>query len=310
MPPFNTQSGGRRVAVLGASSVHGGAAADQTVLTSADWQHEFPALIEQNTGIPTLNLGTAGAQSADLLAVLQQLVEYSLDVVVLYTGHCDVGNAYFERQYRGFGGLAVQFHPWLERSQLFVQYRGLLEAGREALTAPEDELDALPFTDGEVRRIQRSFRDNLEQIGAICDSRGLELVFVTPVSDLTYPPVYGVGPEGETTYDLWNRGMQLRPTDPAGAARLLEQARDRSMRPVRASTAVEAIVREVAEQRGAILVDARRDVPMDSHGAVPAPWLFIDELHFSDRGHAAMAELIGPAVVACLQDGTENPSTE
>jgi len=296
MPSFEAVSTKPRVAVLGASSVHGGGVHSPLATDTDCWRGEFPALLEETTGLPVLNLGTAGASSGDLVAVLGQMSGFTVDVLVLYTGHCDVGNAYFEQTYRGFDGLTIRTHPWLERSQLFVQYRRLLTPLRERLRSDDSSSDRSPLTAAEIQLIHRDFRRNLRQIVSSCEKNRTSLVMVTPVCDLTFPPVYGTGPEGDRTYDLWSRGMELRQTDPQGAARSLEEARDRSMRPTRAFTSVEHIVREVAQQRDVPLVDARLRMPRDVHGSVPAPWLFIDELHFSERGHAAMAELLGTVV--------------
>ena len=299
VPPFKAVSSAPRGAVLGASSVHGGGGVDPA--DSNLWRSEFPALLGEATGLPTLNLGTAGASSRDLLAVLEQVASYSIDVLVLYTGHCDVGNAYFERRFRGFDGLTIRSHPWLERSQLFVQYRDLLTPIRRRLRGDDSSANGSSLVEEEVRLIRREFKINLRRIASICRRSDIRLVMMTPVCDLTYPPVYGSGSKGQMTYDLWRQGMELRSSDPHEAARLLERARDRSMRPTRVLSSVEAVVAEVAAEEQATLVDARRLLPMDSSGSVPAPWLFIDELHFSDRGHAAMAELLSPVVRSLAQ---------
>lgn len=296
VPPFEAVTADPRVAVLGASSVHGGGGEVPLDARADSWKREFPALLEQDTGLPVLNLGTAGASSGDLLALLEQAADFTVDVLVLYTGHCDVGNAYFERRYRGLDGLTVRAHPWLERSQLFVQYRRLLAPIRERIRGGDPSAEQPPLTHEEIRLIHRDLRGNLRSIASLCERRHTRLVMVPPVCDLTFPPVYGAGPEGAETYDLWERGMELRQTDPEGAARLLEEARDRSMRPTRAFTSVGRIVREVAQQRDVTLVDAHAQLPRDAHGSVLAPWLFIDELHFSERGHAAMARMLAPVV--------------
>lgn len=296
-PAFEAASAEPRVAVLGASSVHGGGAETPLAANADCWKREFPALMGEATGLPVLNLGTAGAASGDLLAVLSQTDDIAFDVLVVYTGHCDVGNAYFERKYAGVLGLTVRSHPLLERLQLFVQYRRLLAPIQGRVQDDESSASRTALTAAEIDLIHRDLRANLGAIVSHCENRGTDLVMVTPVCDLTFPPVYGSGESGAETYDLWSRGMDLRPTDPAGAARLLEQARDRSIRPTRAFTSVEHIVHEVAQQRDVTLVDARSQLPADPHGSVLAPWLFIDELHFSERGHAAMAALLGPVVV-------------
>ncbi len=291
---FAVDPGGPRVAVLGASSVHGGTPGNGI---SADdmWQMEFPALLEQITGIPTLNLGQPATSSGYLVSILEELLEYPVSVVVVYAGHCELGNAYFEKRYRGLRGIAIQGHPWLERSQLFVQMRRVLQ-GSVPATAATDSIPDPPLSSREVETIETEFRANLERIVALGRGAGVRLVLVSPACDLTYPPVFSSGPRGQANYERWQEGMSLRATHPQRARSLLEEARDASLRPVRASTRIEAITREVGEQEGVRLVVAGRSLPQDDHGSIPAPWLFADELHFTLDGHRAMAELLAPVI--------------
>jgi hypothetical protein len=293
---FPARLSGPRVAVLGASSVHGGTPMGAGVSEQEIWDLEFAGQLEQITGIPTLNLGRSGASSRYLVAILEELLEYSVTTVVVYSGHCEIGNVYFEKRYSGFSGFALKGHPALERLQLFGQLRRLLE-GVVPNTETAETIPDPPLSDREIAVIESTFRDHLERIVEETRKAGVRLVLVSTACDLTYPPVFAPTPRGEANYERWSEGMALRASEPRRARELLEQARDASLRPVRASTGIEAVARDVGAQPGVRLVVAQDELPLDSQGAVLAPWLFADELHLSRDGHRAMAELLAPVIL-------------
>ena len=76
----------------------------------------------------------------------------------------------------------------------------------------------------------------------------------------------------------------------------MRRARDHDGIPMRApAVAVEAI-RRVASEEGASLIDAEQLLPRHQGLNIPADELFHDHVHFSAAGHAAMADLIAPAM--------------
>ena len=126
------------------------------------------------------------------------------------------------------------------------------------------------------------------------------VVLITPVSALNRPPAalrcMGEGPCAMT---LWRAAREE--TDPAAAEALMRRARDHDGIPMRApALAVEAI-RRVASEEGVVLIDAEQLLPRHKGLNTPADELFYDHVHFSAAGHAAMAELIAPAMQALLE---------
>jgi lysophospholipase L1-like esterase len=284
-----------RIAVLGGSSV-------RTTSFVAP-EERFSDLIGERTGIETLNLGCSGADSFDLVRVLEELLDWPLTMVVLYSGHCDVGNAFLLRRYSTVGGrLTARLQPLLENSQLFVRYRRLLTPYSRA-APPGDEAQGLQ--PAEVARIERGFERNLGRIVELCRSHGVALVMSVPTSDLTFPPPDVPYGPGQRAYQAWEKGVGLLSSDPDRAIELLDEAVSHSARPVRASTAIEEIVRRVALENDVALVDARRDMPRDGSGSIPDPDLYEDELHMSRVGHASLADLLVPVILEQLPEEGE-----
>jgi lysophospholipase L1-like esterase len=61
--------------------------------------------------------------------------------------------------------------------------------------------------------------------------------------------------------------------------------------PIRAPVEADQIIREVAAETGATLLDLEQTI-----GAMPNGKLFIDTLHLSDRGAAAVARALEPVI--------------
>jgi len=293
-PPFPAHAPGPRVAFLGGSSVHAGSATPDGAPVQ-----EFPAVVEHLTGIPCLNLGAPGADSHDLVAILDELLAWPVTACVIYTGHCDVGNAYFLRRYAGLGGrVTTRLLPLLGRSQLFAQLHRLLRPVHDEaapLMSPKARQAAWVPPD-EVALLQTAFEQNLRYLVRRCRRAGVQPVLVAPASNLHGRPVCAAPDREPDSMQLWSEGLALLESDPAAGAALLREARDHDPCPVRATSALVDVVRQLAADEVVPLVDAERDLPRSGPGGVPARHLFVDDVHLSAEGHRELAALIAPAI--------------
>lgn len=296
-PPFLHTTDLPRVAILGASSLRTG--------IDVALEDRFSERITARSGVKTLNLGACGADSHDLVGILGETLQWPMSAVVLYTGHCDVGNAFLLQRYSTpFGRAMARILPLLDHSQLFVQYRRLLSGLSRQRLPGEDHEGLGP---AEIAMIEAGFERNVRRMSALCRAADVPLVLVVPACDLTYPPPEGVSEPGTRAFEAWQEGMALLDSDPGAAVALLEAARDGSARPVRASGNLEEVLREIASDEGVTLVDARRDLPTHRSGVIPDPALFVDELHFSAAGHEALTDLLLPALYEHLPAPPKQP---
>ncbi len=293
--PFEEATAEPRIAVLGGSSLR--------VNAEVPASGRFSDLIAARTGVETLNLGCSGADTHDLERVLEQLLSWPMTLVVLYTGHCDVGNAFMLQRYASLSDrTAARLQPLLEGTQLFVQYRRVLAPiSRSELPGTQHE-GLLP---GEIAALEHAFERNLRQMITLCKVRDVPLVMCVPASNLIVPVPESDSEPYQQARRTWEEGMALLATDPERAAQLLEDARDSSAGQYRATTAVEESIRRLAREEDVTLVDARRDLPTGASGVVPDPGLFIaDGLHLSSAGHRALTDLLVPEILAVLHPGT------
>ena len=293
IPPFSRTAGG--AAVLGGSSVHVGGGQVET-------PDEFASLLSERLGVPFANLGAPGLDSFDLASIVAELSAVELDLLIVYTGHNDLGNLMFQQRYGDMvGGISAAVLPIIERLQLFSQLR-------RALRPPAGT--AHPEKPGIIRRnrslrptaAQRSaaarfFTANLARIVWTAQRRSLPLILVVPASDLLAPPARDpCEAEKPCAKALWQHGVQLNHQGaPERGLAMLQQVRDIDPVTIRASSAIEAAVRSFASAPGVTVIDAAADLPRMRGQLVPHSQLFEDAIHFSPAGHVALADLLEPA---------------
>ena len=288
LPPWPAAVEHRRMAVIGGSSVHERSAGVKP-------EDQFPALIERATGIDTLNLGSPALDSHDLVRIVEELLAFQIDTLIVYTGHNDFGNTYFNKRYGNVSaGLSARAQAGMERFQLFCQLRRVL--------VPHEQSAAGPSTlRGHAHAISRTqwwtalryLESNLRRIVWMGQQANVEVLLVTPVSALARPPAAQHCPEeGPCSMELWRSARALYASDPARAEALMRQARDHDPIPMRAPSHAADAVRRVAAEEGARLIDAERELPRHSVLAAPTEELFYDHVHFTAEGHAAMADVI------------------
>jgi len=200
-----------RVMVFGGSSIRGGSR-----ISAA---HEAPGrlsagLRDSGTPVEVINLGRPALDSSHHLIILQQALAFAPDLVVLYMGHNDLGNAVLEDRYGTVGqSLEVRLRlllghlasysllrDWMVPSGGSANGLGLLNdpavnahqrgarLGTQRNCPPGDSRRALAA---------RDLESNLVAMAAAAQRAGARTVMVTPVSNWV-----SAGPVGRSCPDL------------------------------------------------------------------------------------------------------------
>ncbi len=301
--PFEGTPTGPRFAVVGGSSVHLGTRGIST-------EQEFPGLLAEATGFEVLNLGSPALDSNELAELVAEAVEWELTGLVVYTGHNDIGNTWFMERY---GDTSSRWQATalslLENLQLYVQLRRAL-SGPVVVELNEGGVRSKPSLEGgrgvsaaSRSRTLRYFDKNLRRIAYLCEKHDVELVLLTPVSNVFITPRPDCESPPECAMDYFHAAERARDSDPAQATEWFLDAVDLDSVPVRATREVGSIVRDVAEDSEAELLDTARLLPREAEGLdLPARWLFQDQMHFTPEGHAEMATLLEPVLLEMAEE--------
>ncbi len=291
---FPAQPTAPRIAVLGGSSVHGG--------SHLNASEEFPGLIQKSTGIRTLNLGKPANDSHDVVKILEELLKWPMTAVVVYTGHNDFGNLFFNDRFGTVQqGRQARLQASLERFQLFNVLKRTLKPevnGSQNVLADPLRSDTDLLAIGTERRTTalRYYKLNLERMAWLCERADVPLILVTPVGNIYAPPVSRDCVFEPCAAQLHQEAAALLDADRARALSLLEQARNVDPIPLRAPSPAVDAVRAMGAHPGVTVIDAVASLPVDRRVDAPARWLFKDPVHFSAAGHIEMAHLIAPIV--------------
>ncbi len=311
--------------------MHGGSGIDLTL--------EFPArvqalLAEHGVAIEALNLGSPGLDSAAIRNVASNLVPHRPSLLVIYTGHNDLGNTVQEQRYGSVSSaLVVRLRLLLWRSRAYGLLRDLLvDSPAAAVVRPVKGADARnPISHAQRLLAAAALRDNLQAVVRQARDAGAAVVLVTPISNIQACGPVGYGCPGALpdleSGDRKNRviptaerlaaieqALVLHPDCPEllhqrGLVRIalgidggpedLLRSRELDPLPMRATSDMTQAVRAAARAEGARLVDLERD--LHAQYGVPPTVLFHDCLHFTVDGHDQMATWLAPEVLAALE---------
>ena len=237
--------------------------------------------------------------SFDLVSVVEELASTSLDLLIVYSGHNDLGNTMLQQRYGDMvGPFSAQLLPVLEGLHGFSMLHRWIRPtiGTEPPEQPERirRDQSLRPTEAQRAIAARYFTTNLKRIVWICQQRSLPVILVVPASDLLAPPARDHCIDGEKcAKGLWFRGVKainnFRPQEGLG---YLRQARDIDPLSTRASSDIEAAVRSFHQYPGVSVVDAATDLPRMQDNLVPLRQMFQDATIFSAAGHVEMANLL------------------
>ena len=329
IPPFPAEPGdGPRVIWVGGSSVRGGRGDSKP-------EREMPGLTAARVeGVEMLNLGAPGLDTRHLWAMAPELLALQPDVLVIYTGHNDLGNVLFEGSVpTASAARAMRVRAILRRARLFE----LMERGEETVSGlrvgEENGANARERL-GDMEPVQREamlgdFERRLRWLVRAARQQGVQVVLVTVISDARSPsaqwscpelmeqvglgakPGRASGPRVDEQlladsdcrdarwYVAHNTLKNGLPREHPEAVETLLELRDTDPWATRAGRPSNEIIRSVAREEGAVLVDMAAVAQERGQGLEPVRW-FTDPIHLSPGGHRAIADQVTPVLAQLL----------
>lgn len=327
--PAKPTEGKTRLMGFGESSMRGGSGLPPS--------REFLGLIAseltaQGEPVEAINLGRSGMDTNLLPRLVREALAYSPDMAVFYFGHNDIANSTLERRYGDLGGaLEARLTVLAERTQLFTQLQRAIGA-RHTVGAVKGQSSTLRMSPEQTRAAEANYERNLRESVRRCQAAGVDTVLITPASPIDrWFASAPVCPDALPTdaWAQWRGGWQLRldrisPEDVEKAHAsapecpeveylwgllllkrgqraegwaTLAKARDDDPQPMRATSGIVEIVREVAADTDSGLVDFEASLrERDS-----LTGLFTDNVHLNVETHILLAKLAAPVVAERIE---------
>ena len=274
-----------RLVVVGGSSVHFG---DARVPPA----REFPQLLETELGIDVFNLGSPGLDTHDHARLVDELVEYPWSAILLYAGHNDFGNAYFLKRYSGARDKSrAVVENLLQHSLVFsLLRRGLTpSAGGGSLRLSDNRRNAV-LSVAQRQDIQAALLRNVGRMAWASRRADIPLFVVVPAVGWFSPPIRGECNELGCPAKWFRAAESRRPNAaPGESARAFRDAGDADGALLHLPSSTQSALRE-SRFGGVTVLDAEVGLPREAGVDLPAGSLFVDAVHFSIAGHAAMAD--------------------
>ena len=192
--PAEKAPGTYRIFALGGSTTAGRPYDDR--VSFSRWLERYATAADPTRRWEVINAGADSYASYRIVVLMKELVHYSPDLFVVYTGH----NEFLEeRSYPQFAHQSpalLRLRTWLSGFRFAALARQALAgvSGGAAKTVLPDEvttrldvwkgLDAFHRDDALERDVVEHFDANLERMVALARDHGVGLVFVAPVSNL------------------------------------------------------------------------------------------------------------------------------
>jgi tetratricopeptide (TPR) repeat protein len=308
--PATKQDGTLRVFVQGESSAAGfpyGRWASPAALLQQRLQRAYP-----DRNVEVINTAMAAVTSYVLLDFADEIIAQRPDAIVIYTGH---------NEYLGIGGVGSSLvsarSPTLARAVSALRrlhlYRALELALAPSVGPQQDPLNdrggtlmarvaaerSIPLDSDLFRRGERQFRGNLERLLDKYLDAGIPVFVGTLASNLRdQPPFVDVGSGASLAQATYAKARVL---DEAGQHAAALQgyiaAKDLDGLRFRAPESFNTLVREVAADKGATVVDVQGALARTARDGMIGADLMLEHVHPNLDGYFQLASAYFPALV-------------
>ena len=272
------------------------------------------------TRVEIINAGFQGLSSSRVLLAVQEAVNYSPDVIMIYTGHNEFHS--FDDLDRLVNEKNFPPAPAWKYDVRIIQALAKLryQVAPPSRKSMEEYLRSYSLEDKEYN--YRKFERNLSEMIDVARHRKIPVVLGTVSYNYGDAPLSAEGFNGiDQLYylsdDELKEKQQQRPNnsfieyalgvhavwrhDYTEAKRLFDLAFLHDTRPVRASTRINEIIRSVANKKNALMADIYAAVvSSDPHG-MPEYDFFDDACHLNSRGKTILQETFADTIVLAVE---------
>lgn len=205
-------SGTRRVFVLGGSTVQGRPYATETAFST--WLRLWLESADSDFEYEVINCGGTSYASYRVAKILDEVVEYEPDAIVLYTGHNEFLEDRTYAHVRDMGAVSrwstaigSKLHSvrWVQSLFAASYERTELAASVETILDQPGGLNSYQRDPIWQRGVEKHFATTLEKIAEQTRKNDLPLIMCVPASDLVNTPPFKIQTRSDWTEDEENR---------------------------------------------------------------------------------------------------------
>lgn len=256
--------------------------------------------------VEVVNLGIAATNSYTMVDVVDDVIAQRPDAVLIYAGH----NEYYGALGVGsaIGGRSA---PWVTRAYLgalrlrtVVLLRAGLEKVWSAVVAKQGRADAnaatfmetvandesIPFGSPTYAAGLRQFGSNLDVLLTRLRRAGIPVFIGSVASNERDQPPFVSPRNGPARAAFETAQARLSAGDTAAAREAFSRARDLDVVRFRAPSALNAEIRSLANDHGAVYVPSAERLAAESPGGIPGHELFLEHVHLNQHGYALLAK--------------------
>lgn len=276
--------------------------------------------------VEVVNLGIAATNSHAMADIIDAVIAQAPDAVLLYAGH----NEYYgalgvgSTQSLPGGDAFVRAFLQLQRWRVFMAVRQVVSRLRSDPAASAAAADsatasfmetmagnrAIVHGDEAYRRGIAQFERNLGTVAGRLREAGVPLLIGSVESNLADQPPFASAandrPGGARDAFAAARGALVR-GDTAAARVGFMLARDLDVVRFRAPTEFNAVIRRVAQARGATYVPVAETFARHSPAGIPGGELFLEHVHPTAGGYALLAQAFAEPLLAHAVVRRRNP---
>lgn len=337
-----------RIFVLGGSTVQGRPYEIHTSFTK--WLELSLRAADPSKDWQVVNCGGISYASYRLIPILKEAIGHEADMIMVCTGH----NEFLEDRSYDHIKTASPWLSWAQRKATSVRSYNLLRGGYLALTEgngekqPDHRSQLGPEVDAKLdwkngldqfqrdedwrRALQQHFRFNLQRMIDLCQNANVPVFFVSPVSNLDWPPFKSEHKKGLSEVEIAdfetiaNAGYDLMQDDPEAALDQLQDALaiddryallhyqigkchqllrrwdlakkswqraiEEDICPLRMLAPMRESMNQVAKDNGIAVVDAHALFASQEPHGIPGNLWLVDHVHPSIKGHKLLAKTI------------------
>ncbi|MGH0028859.1 MAG: SGNH/GDSL hydrolase family protein [Myxococcota bacterium] len=321
--PAAKADGTLRLVVQGGSTAAGfpyGRFAGMAEMLAERFEASFP-----ERRVEIVSAAMAAVNSYTLLDCVDEILAIEPDAVLIQAGHNEylgvlgVGSGLTEKRSRA----ATLLHLRLRRFRVYQYLQALIAGARDALA--DDAPAALgkrarhlmaraasgaeiPHDSAVHREGLAQFEANLSEILARYAEAGVPVFVGTPVSNEKDQPPFASDPGDDGAAAWFARGRAaLAAGDAASARRAFRQARDRDRLPFRAPAAFEDVVRRLAAEHGATVVEVQARFAAASPDGLVGDELLLEHVHPNADGYFLLADAFWQALGRFTQGDARPP---